>query len=72
MGNLLVILCFWLWDKDIFGKILNVLCKKKIEFKKYGFYVYNIKKCVIWNVYIRFEFKYDINIWYDKKNFDVF
>lgn len=46
--------------------------KKKFEFKKYGFYVYNIKKCVIWNVYIRFVFKYDINIWYDKKNFDVF
>lgn len=46
--------------------------KKNFEFKKYGFYVYNIKKCVILNVYIRFEFKYDINIWYGKNNFDVF
>lgn len=36
--------------------------KKKLEFKEYGLYVYNIKKCVILNVYTRLELKHDINI----------
>lgn len=72
MGNLLAIPHPWSWDKDIFGKTPKALCKKKLEFKKYGLYVYNIKKCVILNVYTRLELKHDINIWHGKNNPDVF